>query len=295
MSQIIPWKGPATNSVVPSFSRPLLGTEEYNTGPAFRPRPIKHWRKQLNPRDEAGRQRPGIGMPMDTPGGSVYLGTTNCITCGTDTNSAGIKEDIEHGTIIPSTPADIYINPETKQVKCVACNPENNVIKSAVTLLNKNYYTDSRAYMKARCRLYDQRASTNPKPGVTYFNPNGTPANPSDSPNGSQVRLMQDCDKQCTLNNQPITIYKPNNRQFATQGAVSSSTRLLRLQYNTITKNAASFNAAWGQEGANAGRYQGTQEAPYFLKSRYQPPRCFHRNGNKNLCTITNAPYNTSN
>jgi len=34
--------------------------------------------------------------------------------------------------------------------------------------------------------------------------------------------------------------YKPNNPQFAKQGAVSSSTRLLKLNVDTITKNAAS-------------------------------------------------------
>jgi hypothetical protein len=33
--------------------------------------------------------------------------------------------------------------------------------------------------------------------------------------------------------------YKPNNPQFAQQGAVSSSTRILKLNVTTIEKNAA--------------------------------------------------------
>ena len=37
-------------------------------------------------------------------------------------------------------------------------------------------------------------------------------------------------------------VYKPNNYQFAKQGAVSSSTGLLKLKVDTITTNAASFN-----------------------------------------------------
>jgi hypothetical protein len=37
-------------------------------------------------------------------------------------------------------------------------------------------------------------------------------------------------------------IYKPNNPQFAKQGAVSSSTRLLKLTVDTISTNAASMN-----------------------------------------------------
>jgi hypothetical protein len=37
-------------------------------------------------------------------------------------------------------------------------------------------------------------------------------------------------------------IYKPNNYQFAKQGAVSSSTRMLKLTVDTISTNAASMN-----------------------------------------------------
>jgi len=37
-----------------------------------------------------------------------------------------------------------------------------------------------------------------------------------------------------------LTVYKPNNYQYAKQGAVSSSTRLLKLNVNTISTNAAS-------------------------------------------------------
>jgi len=39
-----------------------------------------------------------------------------------------------------------------------------------------------------------------------------------------------------------LTVYKPNNPQFAVQGAVDSSTRNLKLNVDTITSNAASIN-----------------------------------------------------
>lgn len=38
-----------------------------------------------------------------------------------------------------------------------------------------------------------------------------------------------------------LVVYKPNNFQFAKQGAVSSSTALLKLKVDTITTNAASY------------------------------------------------------
>jgi len=39
-----------------------------------------------------------------------------------------------------------------------------------------------------------------------------------------------------------IVVYKPNNPQFAVQGAVSSSTRILKLNVDTISTNAAMYN-----------------------------------------------------
>jgi hypothetical protein len=39
-----------------------------------------------------------------------------------------------------------------------------------------------------------------------------------------------------------LTVYKPNNYQFAKQGSVSSSTRMLKLNVDTISTNAASLN-----------------------------------------------------
>ena len=39
-----------------------------------------------------------------------------------------------------------------------------------------------------------------------------------------------------------LTVYKPNNYQYAKQGSVSSSTRILKLNVDTISTNAASIN-----------------------------------------------------
>jgi hypothetical protein len=286
-------KPPATNSIVPSYSRPLTGVETYPSGPSFRARPIKHWRKQLNPNTEnsSGRGRAGLGMPMDTPGGSVYLGTKGCITCN-DSFSAGIKEDIiRTNTIVQPTATDSFYDSKNNRTVCVACNPENNIIRSATTLLSKTYYSDTKGYLKSRCLLYDQKLSTTKVPGINYTQTNGTciiPAYPNDLPDGPQVRATQNCQKPYCQSpggsTAGLTIYKPSNAQFATQGAVSSSARIDRLKYNTITQNGCSFQNAWGWEGANAGRYQGTSTAPYFLKSKYQVPTVFHTTQNKRIC-----------
>ena len=65
--------------------------------------------------------------------------------------------------------------------------------------------------------------------------------------------------------------YKPNNSQFATQGAVSSSDLVLRKRYNTITDSAASFRNALGQSISNALAY-GVPANGYTVKDKIGYP-----------------------
>ncbi len=61
--------------------------------------------------------------------------------------------------------------------------------------------------------------------------------------------------------------YKPNNSQFGVQGAVSSSDRLARKKYDTITTVGSSFRSAFGAQTANALAY-GSSAYGYTLKER---------------------------
>jgi hypothetical protein len=61
--------------------------------------------------------------------------------------------------------------------------------------------------------------------------------------------------------------YKPNNPQFGVQGAVSSSDRILRKKYDTITTVGSSFRSAFGAQTANALAY-GSSSYGYTLKER---------------------------
>jgi hypothetical protein len=49
--------------------------------------------------------------------------------------------------------------------------------------------------------------------------------------------------------------YKPNNAQFSQQGAVSSSSQITRLKYDTITTIAAQTTAKYGPSAGNALTY----------------------------------------
>lgn len=65
-------------------------------------------------------------------------------------------------------------------------------------------------------------------------------------------------------------IYKPNNPQFAKQGAVSSSTRTLKLNVNTITTAAATRRnpSGFDTNTATAIAYGNPYFTPYILKDK---------------------------
>ena len=81
-----------------------------------------------------------------------------------------------------------------------------------------------------------------------------------------------------------LVVYKPNNPQFAQQGAVESSTRTLKLNVNTINCNLQSFN--------EPGTCNIT--TPFILKSKYAPckPQYFTKNGNPKTCFKNSNDYN---
>jgi hypothetical protein len=258
ISPYITWKGLATNSAIPANSRPNLTV----SGPAFKANPIRHWRKQLLPNAGSGvpGRRAAIGMPMDLPGGAVYLGNvsanTDCLLNATG-DTTGMKEDI-----VKFNNTNFLYN-DISGCLSGACNPEKNRIKASTTLLSKRYYTDHHSYMRSRGNLFDQKLTALPVPGITYLNASGTLL-PVTGANAT--RQTQDC-VSCPTFTSGQTIYKPNNAQYGKQGAVDSSDRITRLKLNMVNKNAASYKEVFG---SSASRYLGMASTPYFTKSKYQ-------------------------
>jgi len=169
---------------------------------------------------------------------------------------------------------------------CVACNPEKNIIKSGISTLSQAYYGSTSQYLESRCRTYTQRESTTKKTdGVYYPSINDNIPfvflYPDNDPRGPQVYQPKNCANPKIYNNNVLntppnnycsTIYKPNNPQFARQGAVSGSTRIQKLKADTITNNGFSFYSAYGATMANAGNFQGTNESSnYYVKNKNYP------------------------
>ena len=322
-------KTTTANSVVPGLHRPNTNGVPSNIhqhdfdGPEFKARPIKHWRRQLVPTSvnatggvvtgpsqpigSSGRRNATVGLLMDRPGAVTYIGDASCECVQQPGNSYTISEHFletptNKGTIVENQGfidnGNYKINTGIYGTKCIGCNTQNNVIKSASTLLSRAYYSDTTGYLKSRCKTYQQNASINRTSGVTYLSPDGQHIWATSSANGSQVYQTNDIYKPrvnphaCGGSGASTVIFKPNNYQYSVQGAVDSSTRIEKLKLNTINTNANSLRSAFGNEAASACRFTGSGDTPYFLKNKYQPPICSETNlvaryrQNKRICSL---------
>ena len=321
-------KTTTANSVVPGLHRPNTNGVPSNIhqhdfdGPEFKARPIKHWRRQLvpttintgsgitgpsQPIGSSGQRNATVGLLMDRPGAVSYVGDASCECVQQPGNSYTISEYFlevpkNKGTIVENqgvvNNGDYEINTGIYSTRCIGCNPQNNVIKSASSLLSRAYYSDTTGYLKSRCKTYQQNASINRTSGVTYLGPDGQHIWATSSANGSQVYQTNDIYNprvnpyECGGSGASTVIFKPNNYQYSVQGAVDSSTRIEKLKLNTINTNANSLRSAFGNEAASACRFTGSGDTPYFLKNKYQPPICSETNliaryrQNKRICSL---------
>ena len=102
----------------------------------------------------------------------------------------------------------------------------NAKLKGAIQPNNKYYYYQSNSYLKSRGNTFDTKDKFR-----------GTPVA---SPDSSYYELQEGIPS-CGSPSYIKTTYKPNNKKFETQGAVSCDTRLNRLKLDTIKKNNLSF------------------------------------------------------
>jgi len=287
------WKGGnSTYAAAPGWSRPIPPSSVEKLGPDFKPNPIKHWRKQLQPNNNTSRTN--IAIPFNAPGSTVYLGVnSDDCNCGDNTNGVGHVVNISDGknTVFPN--GEYVVGPNGSRV-CISCNPSNKrkIIRSALTdkLINptstteepkRKYCYSSAEYLRKKCRTYDQRLSGTAVAGIDYSK------NYDDNKQGPQTQKATTCEDNSCNSGDILIIKKPSNRQYAVQGAVDSSSRIQRLKMNTINKAANSLKNDWGSAAANAAKYTANGATPYFIKSKnnsFPAKTAYHKDGNKTTC-----------
>lgn len=279
------WKGNATYAATPGWSRPIEPDQNEPLAPYGKPNPIKHWRKQLEPYSNTSKT--GATIPFDRPGSTVYLGVS--ADCD-DLDGPGVVINIPNtkNTVFPD--GKYEIGPNGSRV-CISCNPENNVIRSAMNekLINpvngqepkRKYCFSSAQYLRQKCKTYEQRLSGTAVAGVDYTQ------NYNNNKTGPQTQRATTCEDNSCNSGDILIIKKPSNRQYNVQGAVDSSSRIQRLKMNTINKAANSYKNEFGSAGANAAKYTANGATPYFIKSKINPvcnKSQYHKDGNKVIC-----------
>jgi hypothetical protein len=263
----ISWKGTGVFSnpvgITAGNIRPLTNNDPLNNSNVGfgLPRPIKHYRKGRSIGNNNGVASSGGGslikQMIDIPGGyNIFPNTVN-----ETSNTVNLNEHCNTcygiGVISNWMPiTNLTEKPETTtQTSTFCCNDEKKALRRTRptnTKLKKKYYTTTSQYLYNRCKTYEQQqfnyitsGNSASKPGdpssinntyVGNCNPNLDIDNPVVDTDGSYNTLTnpQGC---------KLTQYKPNNYKFSTQGAVSSSDRVLRLNVDTINTNNANIHS----------------------------------------------------
>lgn len=272
------------NTILPGNYRPFRAdTLEYNTiisksldkSNAFRARPLKHWRKQYgitnDPRKDPRltNSNPVLINNYTQPGGYIINDISKCNDkCN----------NIVGGTVTIINNKSNSCDTSGTSVDSITCNGEKNCIKYDIpsqarkrTLFSYNNnkscnpntsYFSYHQYNYARCGTYNQNITTQCSPYCCKSN------SPDNLPNSNCCNCG--CDLSQSMYQTPYckarAIVKPNNPKYHQQGAVSSSSRILRAKLNAVNKNAQSIGNKYGDATQNALNYNGQPEAPFINK-----------------------------
>ena len=236
------WKGEATNSIVPTNARPFTNddTNLHNEGRMpGRPNPIKHWRKQLQPRYHTKASKQVSIDMINAPSSVVYIGSAD-YSCETN-NSHLLKENI---TLLNDCDGVKYIDlSNNNTVRCHGGS--NHIRRSASTNLSTNYYRNYSKYLQAKCRTHEQNSTLGEQ------NTDGT----------YQGTKCSSLHMKC---NKPI-IHKPSNAAFLEQRSFSAAANTLRKRHNAMTNNSASLKNAYGNTYVHKREYY-PDETPYHIQ-----------------------------
>ena len=185
----------------------------------------------------------------------------------------GKANPIRHYRLGSDCNCDITNIPKTLKNDCTQTNCAKEYTQEVLRLKNvrnsggsaKKVTKSNSEYLKAKSMTYDQKKFHYVK------SEEDTAMNRYQCANG--------VDSQC------CTIWKPTNKYYLQDGAVSGSNYTHRVKYNNIQSAAASLSN-FDQTTVSAHAYSSRTAAPFTLKAKTQPPMCglFRRVGTKLSC-----------
>jgi hypothetical protein len=246
---LISWKGKTLNQITSI----LQLNKNTNNNPTnvniYHAGPIKLYRREIatNPLNKQERGNPRTSIRIDElnrPNGYFISQTLP------DCSNNGIISYIDQQDTGNTT--NLYENGGT-----LVCPT-----KSTTTTINNTYlsqeFNAKRRVRSAGMIIRKYNPSCN---GTTYSTSNAQYL-------ASRSKTFEQNDYHFNTPGNPVVVYKPNNSQYAQQGGVSSSEKISRLKYDTITTVGATYRSAYGSQVANELAYGvAPTDAAYTLKS----------------------------
>ena len=244
----------------------------------FIPQPLKIQRKEIASvpiRGTASRSDMTIES-LERPGATIQL-TDRQLAAATHLDAIVLDQKQTHSSSVSNdhpgrcqsfTAGGVCLDPAT--------NARRRCRSSGV--MKPNYNSTSYQYLSNRNMTFQknqyqfvQSGNTSTVPGTSgasqniYRTQGSASSQAIYTPNGALST--------CTAMSRPFTpvYYKPNNPTFARQGAVDSSSYILRRKFDSVTRSVAAFRPVYGNAVASAMGY-GIADSVYTYKDKIGYP-----------------------
>lgn len=265
------------NTIIDASSIPILTSHLI-----MNPQPLKIYRKEIAsvPLKTCNRRTSiKIFDLMETPGGNIVNSIepdnkTNGLVNINDPNLPNILEDLN--ITLPTSGANTNL---VNRCLSIQNNALTRVRSSGMIRrkydINKNndtYYTSAGQYLDSRNKTFTQNTYHMLRKGDI----SSIPGSAKSQQNVYASNTIAHCSNSNAIDSLQTSYipvyYKPSNTKFAEQGGVSSSTRLLRLKYDTITDAGQKLQTTFGKATANAFAYSTTDSSLYSAKTKMGYP-----------------------
>jgi hypothetical protein len=263
------WKGKTFSQVTSAIQKntATIPISKNNTRNLFLSRPLKIFRREIAS-SSATRCNIRTSVKIDElnrPNGYLVYNTPN-------TRGLNITEDI-------------HLTTNKSQLPTPACSTVTNCMNQAqnarrrvrssgmmpkkfnVSKNNDQYYSSTTQYLNSRNMTFQQNQYNYIRQGNNLSKPGSALAiNNSYSANG-----LNHCSTVANKTPYVPVFYKPNNSQYATQGAVDSSARVTRKIYDTLTTVGSTMRTSHGSTVSKSLAYKVPTETYSYIKDSGNP------------------------
>jgi hypothetical protein len=291
----ISWKGKTFSQITANVRENTVNTQKLEKIPTLTTKlimntqPLKLYRKEIasvSLKTCNRRTSTTISDMMETPGTNIV----NSKVIDTKTNGLVNQDDPNLPNILGEYPGSSCDTPLTLYSAGTDVNLVNRCLSVQNNALRKvrssgmiprkfnnfnkytnngTYYTSSGQYLDSRNKTFDQNSFHMLRKGDASCLPGSAASQQNVYASNTAAHCSGDPETYDPLQTSYVPVYyKPSNTRFAEQGGVSSSTRILRLKYDTITDAGSKLRSSYGKATASALAYSTTDSSLHSLKTK---------------------------